>query len=173
VSVGGDGSTGVLVFPPTTSPPGAFGELSANVQQVNALSDSACQGCIYGTVCPFVSNAGEQLGYGLASGVILPCSSPPAQQQVSFANGSPSNTGPSVDDVITFSDPAGVKGDGDPSGGPYAAVGVVLYDWTSLGASNTQNDGASQENCLLPTSERALCSTITQDFVSRTWMMPG
>ena len=172
VSVGGDGSTSVQVFPSTASAPGAFGALSASVQQVDASSDSACQGCIYGTVCPFVPDVGEQLGYGSASG--FTCSSPPAQEQVIFANGLPSDTGPIVEDVIMFTDPAGVKGDGYPSGGPYPADAVVLYDWTSPAANaNAQSDGASQETCLLPTSERALCSAINQDFVSRAWMMPG
>src|ERR1039458_7727481 len=68
----------------------------------------------------------------------------------------------------------GMTVDGRPSGGPYPADAVVLYDWTSPAANaNAQSDGASQETCLLPTSERALCSAINQDFVSRAWMMPG
>ena len=37
--------------------------------------------------------------------------------------------------------------------------------------TNTRNDGGSQETCLLPASERTLCSTITEDFATRAWMM--
>jgi len=165
VAVGEDGTTGVEVFPSTTSPPSAYSELSADVEQVSALWNSGCRGCIYGTVCPFVSNAADQQGYGPGSGVTFPCSKRPAQEKVSFAKGSPSDAGPVVEDVINFTDPAGVKGDGEPSGGPYAAVGVVLYDWTA------DVDAASEETCLLAAPEQALCSTITQDFVNRDWMM--
>jgi len=170
VSVAVDGGVAVLVFPSTATPPSAFATLPASVTQIDAASDGACQSCIYSTVCPFVTNAGQQLGYGPGSGV--DCAMAPTLEKVAFDQGSPGDTGSTIADVITVLDPAGIAGDGDPSGGTYPALGVVLYDWASSNGS-PQSDGASKETCLLPSAEGGLCAAITQDFTTRAWLMPG
>jgi hypothetical protein len=168
VSVGADGSTGVVLYPPTaaTPTPGSGGQIGPPL--VSAHSDSACMGCIYQTVCPFVPGAAQQLGYqGWA------CSTtPPAQETIRFVNGSPTTSPPAgIFDVIELTDPPGVSGDADGSGGSDAAEGVVLYDSVSGSGTVGQTTYASQESCALPASDQGLCSAIIDDFVSRAWLM--
>lgn len=168
VSVGADGSTGVAIYPPTaaTPTPGPEGQIAPPL--VSAHSNSACMGCIYQTLCPFVPGAATELGYqGWA------CSNtPPAQETVRFVLGSPTNSPPaSIFDVIELTDPPGVAGDADGSGGPDTAEGVILYDSVSDSGTVGQTTYASEESCALPASDEDLCGAIIDDFVSRAWLM--
>jgi hypothetical protein len=168
VSIGADGSTGVLIYPPAaaTPTPGSEGQIGPPL--VSAASDSACMGCIYQTVCPFVPTAAQQLGYqGWA------CSNtPPAQETVRFVNGSPTTSPPAaIFDVIDVTDPPGVSGDADGSGGPDTAEGVILYDSVSSSGTVGQTTYASGESCALPASDQGLCTAIIDDFVTRAWLM--
>jgi hypothetical protein len=168
VSVGADGSTGVVVFPSTASTPAPESDSQIGPPLVSAHSDSACMGCIYQTVCPFVPDAAQQLGYqGWA------CStSPPAQETVTFENGSPTTSADAdIQDVIEFTDAPGISGDAGGSGGADAAQGVVLYDSFSGSGTVGQSTYASQESCALPASDQALCPVIIGDFVMRAWLM--
>jgi len=61
--------------------------------------------------------------------------------------------------VVGFEDPPGVAGDGNPSGGPYPANGVMTY------YSGDQN-GSWMETCTLPSAEKALCTAVLDNFVS-------
>jgi hypothetical protein len=60
--------------------------------------------------------------------------------------------------VIGFLDPPGVAGDGNPSGGPYPANGVMTY------YSGDEN-GSWVETCTLPYSEQPLCTAVLNNFV--------
>jgi hypothetical protein len=62
--------------------------------------------------------------------------------------------------VVKFTDPPGVKGDGDPSGGQYAAMGVMTY------YDNLRSDGSWFETCVLPPKEKSLCTSILGNFQS-------
>ena len=148
VQVGADGTTGVDVHPPgAASGPGRV----AGQPAVNAASDSACQGCVFATVCAFVPQAAAELGY---SG--FPCPALPSDVMVSFLRGSATASGPVVDDVIAYSEPA------DPT----TTSGVVLYRHQSgTGGS------ASQETCNLPAAEHGLCAAILRDFITAAWLM--
>lgn len=168
VWVGADGNTEVVVWPPNTSSPwpGSGGRIQPPL--VSAHSDSACMSCIYGTVCPFVSGAATQLGY---QGMACP-STPPPQETVTFVSGSPTTSPPAdIFDVVDVTDPPGLSGDVDGSGGPDAAQGVVLYDSVSGSRTVGQTTYASQESCTLPASDQGLCAAIIEDFVTRAWLM--
>jgi hypothetical protein len=62
--------------------------------------------------------------------------------------------------VVAFEDPPGVAGDGDPSGGPYPANGVMIYGPGSV------MDGSWIETCSLPASDHSLCNVSLNEFVS-------
>jgi hypothetical protein len=146
VQVGADGTTGFDIRPAGGS--GANGQPS-----VDATSDSACQGCVYSTVCAFVPAAATQLGY---SG--LPCPALGAGTTVDFIKGSAGEAGPVIDDVIGFTWPTV----------PTSTRGVVLYHWRpGAGAS------ASEETCNLPATAPDLCTAILHAFVVAAWLMPA
>ena len=146
VQVGADGTTGVDVYPPGTSPAPS----GAGHEEVQAASGSACQGCVYSTVCALVPAAGKQLGFAT-----LPCAPRPRGEVVIWISGSPKDNAPPVHDVIAFEEPGH-----DP------AHGVVLYDYrTGRGGE------ASEETCTLPSDQRALCTAIVDNFVAAGWLM--
>jgi hypothetical protein len=60
-----------------------------------------------------------------------------------------------------FEDPPGVFGDGIPSGGRYAANGVVLYQ------PGSSEPTALLATCTLPSSQRDVCTAVLNHFVSQ------
>ncbi|MGA3218555.1 MAG: hypothetical protein ABSE77_05680 [Acidimicrobiales bacterium] len=145
VQIGADGTTAVGVYPPGTSPtPSGTGR-----PEVQAASDSACQGCVYSTVCALVPAAGQQLGFAM-----LPCTPLTRGEVVTWLSGSPKDE-PPVHDVISFKEPGH-----DPT------RGVLLYDYlTGRGGE------ASEETCTLPADQSRLCSAILDAFVTHNWLM--
>jgi hypothetical protein len=154
VAVGADGSTGVDLWPSGTAE-AASG--AAGQPGVQAASDSACQGCVYATVCGFVSTAGEQLGYADAG---IPCRPRPTGESVDWITGSASSPGTVVHDVIRFEDPTL----------PDPRNGIVLYHY-STNLNGGPGGSASQEICTLPSAEHALCTAILNDFDNRSWLI--
>jgi hypothetical protein len=144
--VAGDGSIGVTVYPPGGTAPqiGVVGKPS-----VVAQSDSACQSCVWGSVCRFVPAAGRQLGY-----TDLTCPGAPAGEQTHWIRGAAGGV-PPISDVIGFEDP----------GTPDATDGVVLYNNRGHGGS------ASEEDCTLPAAQHALCTAILNRFSAQEWLM--
>jgi hypothetical protein len=90
----------------------------------------------------------------LKAAAIAPCSTIPAQEQVQR---------PTPDTAI-FSDPPGVRGSGDPSGGRYGTYGVVIYPQTADASSGDVT--VAKASCTLA-SNAGLCKTIIADFVAR------
>jgi hypothetical protein len=146
VQVGADGTTGLDIYPPGTSPtPSGTGH-----PEVQAASDSACQGCVYSTVCALVPAAGQQLGFAM-----LPCAPRSKGEVITWLAGSPKNNKPPVRDVIAFAQPGH-----DPT------RGVVLYDYRP-----GEGGAASEETCTLPTDQRSLCTAVLNSFVAHHWLM--
>jgi hypothetical protein len=144
VQVGADGTTGFDIRPAASS--GTGGQPG-----VDAASDSACQGCVYSTVCAFVPGAAAQLGYAG-----LPCPASGVGTTVDFIKGSAAAAGPVVDDVIGFTVPTE----------PTPTRGVVLYRYhAGVGGS------ASQETCNLPAAAPDLCTAILRAFVAAAWLL--
>ena len=153
VGVGGDGSTGIGIFPP--------GGSSDSPEQVDAGSPSAVSS-IYGTACPLVPHVAAEIP------IIVPSScSRPAQEAVTWYSGSPAQTS-AGHDAVGFVDPPGIKGDGDPSGGAYYARGMLLYAW---GGAPRVGYGASLMTCTLPGSDSDLCAAILTAFRQQSWLL--
>ena len=64
-------------------------------------------------------------------------------------------------DVVSFTDPAGVSGDGNPSGGAYPANGVMTYYPYDSG----NDDGSYLDTCTLPAAEQSICTVVLNRFV--------
>ena len=77
------------------------------------------------------------------------CSAPPSAETVSQISSN----------VVGFEDPPGVKGGGNPSGGPYPANGVVTY-------SAATQPGTYVGNCTLPQSQHDVCTAVLNYFAS-------
>jgi hypothetical protein len=144
--VAGDGSVNISVYPRAATPPldGSSGQPA-----VVARSDSACQSCVWGTVCRFVPAAGAQLGY-----TDLTCPGPPAGETTHWIRGS-SNDHPPLSEIVAFQDPTA----------PDPTNGIVLYN------NNGQEGSASEDDCSLPGAQRFLCTAILNNFSAHTWLM--
>jgi hypothetical protein len=146
VQVGADGTTGLDVYPPGKSPtPSGTGH-----PEVQAASDSLCQGCVYSTVCALVPAAGQQLGFAM-----LPCSPRAQGEVVTWLSGSPKSTKVPAHDVIAFEE-----------AGHVPTNGVVLYDYQP-----GRGGMASEETCTLPAGQRAICTAILNSFIEERWLM--
>jgi hypothetical protein len=154
-AVGTDGSLGISIFP--------SGGSASGPELVEAHNDSACVGCIYGDACPVVPHVATELGMGA---IEPPCGpAQPARQVETWLAGSSAQT-PSGNDIVSITDPPGVKGYAAASGGQYQASAVLLYSWSSPGAGNANGSTA---NCTLPPAEAGLCTTILTTFWQEHW----
>ncbi len=111
----------------------------------------SCYACFVGQACTFFPAAEHDLVHDFSGQ--LSCTPLPSGQGVS-------RVAPSV---IAFSDPAGVLGTGEPSGGANPAYGVVTFKDRS---SNGTYFGSAMETCTLPKNEHVLCNAALQDFIS-------
>jgi hypothetical protein len=64
--------------------------------------------------------------------------------------------------AVAFEDQPDVAGTGNPSGGPYPANGVVIYN-----NSNATYPNAGEETCTLPEAQHSICTEILNDFLGR------
>ena len=143
--IGADGSSSVTVqpaaSPPTPSP-------VTTAEEVRAAQTSACVGCRESLACPLFLDAARD--YLQQFQQRCP-SRRPTSERLTTIN----------PHVVHFTDPPGIKGDGDPSGGKYGAMGVMTY------YDDLASDGSWTETCVLPPSDTSTCTAIIQNFDSR------
>ena len=146
-----DGVGGVDVFPPGQSlvsgdmlPAGWTG------QAVEGKETSACRSCSEPQACPlFMSAATDwQNDYHLN----CPYTRPPSESVTSISP-----------NIVSFIDPAGIAGDGVPSGGMYPANSVMTY---YPDVDSNSDKGSWLETCTLPSSDASLCMTSLNTFVN-------
>jgi uncharacterized protein DUF4850 len=143
--IGADGSSSVTVqpagLPPTPSP-------VTTTEEVRAAQTSACVGCRESLACPlFIDAANDYLQQFQQR---CPSRRPTSERLTTISP-----------HVVHFTDPPGIKGDGDPSGGKYAAMGEMTY------YNDLASDGSWTETCVLPPSDRSLCMAILSNFESK------
>lgn len=148
---GADGSGGVVVYQPGESVPSNWGagwKLPADspVQAIIGSQTSACMGCGEGQACPLFATAAKSFQNNFGR----PCpAARPASETTSKVSA----------DVMAFADPAGVTGDGNPSGGRYPANGVMTY-------YSGDQDGSWVETCTLPAASKGVCTTTLNYFLA-------
>ena len=137
-----DGGANLIVWHRGKAEPRA----PSSEQGLTLSQESACVGCMYSLACPMFPSLAERIYPGYSQAV--PCGTPPPGEQI-FPQGP---------DLGRFSDPPGVAGDGDPSGGPYTAESAVGY---------ARSKGAFRITCTLPASERRICRISLNDAIAR------
>src|SRR5262249_46259837 len=134
--IGADG-TGYLAAYPPGERGSTFARPRAPAPQAVVLQTvPGCAGCAGALAC------------GLFPGVHLqgrPCAAHRAARERVTARGR---------DVRAFVDPPGVRGTGNPSGGPLTATGLVFYDH----ATRPRGVLAAQETCALPDAQAPVCA---------------
>jgi hypothetical protein len=132
--VGADGGVHVRLAPPGARKTGPAVDIEV---------EGACVGCIAQLACGVFRGAEKQSG--------LPCTTPhPAAERVRRL----------IANVRAFHDPPDVKGSGDPSGGPYAALGAIVY-------VPDKTDFAARVTCTIDTRSQDLCGDVIADFLGR------
>jgi hypothetical protein len=159
VAISNDGGTGVYIYPPNEanlfSPVLSFNlpTFSSDSQAIVASSIPECHSCIAGVACPIFANAQALEGYPGQ-----PCPTSLATgEEVKFLVGSRSASA----GTAFVTDPPGLKGIVDGSGGSYKAIGMLRYSSTA--------SAAASESCVLAPNKDSLCGAITNDFISRDW----
>jgi hypothetical protein len=140
--VGADGNVTVTVFPNDQGPLNGKPFIAQDGQQIEAVIPFSL-GVKSVLVCPLFPQA--------AATAYAPCPSAPAGEFVTRRS----------ETVVEFEDPPGVAGDGNPSGGSYPALGVMVYDQA------TESRYGAEESCTLPEAQHAVCTAVLQDFVVR------
>jgi hypothetical protein len=143
---GADGSGAVRAFPTGEQAPMGSAFSSQPQQAIVGSETSACVGCSELQACPlFPAAAADYLnGYQMS----CPETKPADESTVQISPG-----------VIGFEDLAGIAGDGNPSGGPYPANGVMTYYSGNQG-------GSWLDTCTLPESDHALCTVALNTFIN-------
>ena len=143
--VGADGSSTVKVFPPGEQAPTGSAFSTQQQEAIVGSQTSACLGCRELQACPLFSDAAADY----LNDYHMNCpQARPAEETIYQINSG----------IIGFEDPRDVTGDGNPSGGPYPANGVMTY------YSGNEN-GSWLDTCTLPNSEHALCTVALNAFV--------
>jgi hypothetical protein len=152
-TLGADGNDSIAVYPPGEVGTSQFAlghSWPKSAQAVTGDLLPACYACFVGQACTFFPAAEHDLVRDFSGQ--LNCTPLPSGQGVSRVTSS----------VIAFSDPAGVLGTGEPSGGTNPAYGLVTFKDRSPNSMY----GSAMETCTLPKNEHALCNAALQDFIS-------
>lgn len=145
---GADGTGGIVAYPSTETPPSSRNldwSMTPNspIQGVVINRASPCYTCMLAQACLLFPSAATTFQQYLGHS----CSSPPSSETDELLSAG----------LALFQDPPGVAGTGNPSGGLYAANGVMTY--------YPQLDESYMETCTVPSSEKADCTSILNTFI--------
>jgi hypothetical protein len=149
------GSTGLVVYPPNTTEPAVNVMPPAGTEGVFASfsTTGSTQGiaevCHYFTVPQFQQQQASCTGTG------------PAGEQSALA----------TPDVAAITDPSGVTGALQGSGGAHAVTGVVIFPQVLPAVTNGTAVDIAMESCSLVAAR--LCPTIISDFEVREFPVPN
>ncbi len=146
-AVGVDGSSSMTITPPGQAAPS--GSPPPDHQAVTAFTGGACVGCIATMACGLFPEAWKLFDQ---AGSACPTTSPAAELV----------TRPIPRSAI-FEDPPGVAGTGDPSGGRYRALGLLVFDpGTGADGSGTDMPSVLKITCTLPDAMAQVCDEIVE-----------
>jgi hypothetical protein len=146
--ISADGSSSIQVAPLGQANISDESLKGLKAEVITASQTSACVGCRESLACPlFVSAAND---YQRAFQKSCPTTKPPSETETRITG-----------NVVEFSDPPGVAGDGSPSGGAYPALGAMTY------FDDLSGDGSWTETCVLPPKDSSMCKAVIANFVHR------
>lgn len=148
---GADGSGGLLISPtgePVPGDPDAGWHLAASssIEAIVGYETGASPVIGATLACPLFGAAATVYQQSFAKS----CAARPSQEGVTTISAVAQG----------FEDPAGVSGDGIPSGGQHAANGVVLYQ------PKPDESSASIATCTLPAAQHDVCTAVLNHFVA-------
>ncbi len=146
-AVGVDGSSSMVITPPGQPTP--TGSPSPDRQAVTAFTGGACVGCIATMACGLFPEAWRLFDQ---PGLSCPTTTPAGELV----------TRPMPSSAV-FEDPPGVAGTGEPSGGRYRALGLMVFDpGTGAGGSGADFPSALKVTCTLPDAMAQVCDEIVE-----------
>jgi hypothetical protein len=146
-AVGADGSSSMVITPPGQATP--TGSPSPDRQAVTAYTEGACVGCIATMACGLFPEAWKLFAQ---PGMACPTTTPSGEL---IRRPMPRSA--------VFEDPPGVSGTGEPSGGLYRALGLLVFDpGTGTGSAGTALPSALKITCTLPDSMAQVCDEIVE-----------
>ncbi len=146
-AVGVDGSSAMTITPPgQATPPGSP---PPDHQAVTAFTGGACVGCIATMACGLFPEAWKLFDQ---PGSICPTTSPTGELI----------TRPMPRSAV-FEDPPGIAGTGEPSGGRYRALGLLVFDpGTGSGGTGADMPSVLKVTCTLPDALAQVCDEIVE-----------
>jgi hypothetical protein len=145
-AVGADGSTSMTITPPGQLTP--TGSPSPDRQAITAYTGGACVGCIATMACGLFPEAWKLFAQ---PGDSCPTKTPAGELV----------TRPMPRSAI-FEDPPGVAGTGEPSGGRYRALGMMVFDPGTGPAASDLLPAALLITCTLPDAMAQVCDEIVE-----------
>jgi hypothetical protein len=146
-AVGADGSSSMVITPPGQATP--TGSPPPDRQAVTAYTGGACVGCIAAMACGLFPEAWKLFAQ---PGMDCPTTTP-SREDV---------TRPMPRSAI-FEDPPGVAGTGEPSGGLYRSLGLMVFDpGAGTGGSGADFPSALKITCTLPDAMAQVCDEIVE-----------
>jgi len=148
------GAISVVVYPTASPPPTAGTALPSGTEGVFATFDTTGRPSGAALVCPYFSIPRWQQQEADCSG------SPPSGEQSALP----------TPDVASVTDPSGVTGTLDGSGGSHAVTGVVIFPQVMPAVTDGSPIAVAEESCSLV--DAALCPTVLSDFEVREFPVP-
>ena len=149
------GASGLVVYPPGNPNPPVDGSAAAGTQGIFATFDSTADVAGIALVCPYFTVATWQSQEAKCTGA------KPAGEQSSMA----------TPDVVAITDPEGVAGSLQGSGGSGPVTGAVIFPQIASAVTDGTSVDVAEESCSLP--DPSLCATVLADFEVREFPVPG
>jgi hypothetical protein len=149
------GATGLVVYPSNTPAPGSNAAAAAGTEGVFATFDTTGRPSGIAAVCPYFTIPQWQQQEADCSG------SPPAGEQSAVL----------TPDVASVTDPSGVTGTLQGSGGSHPVTGVVVFPQVESAVTNGSPVNIAEESCSLV--DVSLCPTVISDFEVREFPVPS
>jgi hypothetical protein len=148
------GATGLIVYPTNEANPPVAVIPTAGTEGIFAIFDSTGYAQGIALVCPFFTIPSWQRTEAHCSG------SAPTGEQTSMP----------TPDVASITDPAGLTGSLEGSGGAFPVTGAVIFPQVMPAVTDGSSVDVAVESCSL--SDTALCPTILSDFEVREFPVP-
>jgi hypothetical protein len=150
-----DGGTGLAVYPSDNPDPPTSGPPPPGTQGVFATFDSTAHVAGIALVCPFFTVPSWQQQEAKCA------TTPPFGETVSMP----------TPDVASVTDPAGVVGSLEASGGSGPVTGTVIFPQVLPAVTYGSAVDVAAESCSLP--QPSLCATVLSDFDVREFPVPS
>ncbi len=149
------GATGLAVYPPGVPDPSALGVPPAGAEGIFATFDTTGHARGIALVCPFFTLLKWQQAEANCNGL------KPTGEQSSLP----------TPDIASVTDPAGVAGTLEGSGGAQAVTGTVIFPQVQPAVTYGSSVNIAAESCSL--TDASLCPTILSDFEVREFPIPA